>query len=88
MTIKMNYCNRPIGLVETPQQGKGNGMVAAHGDDAREGFSSSRETVFIGVSVGFAHEEAVVALFNLLDCPCVIIPVFGYFLSHFILGKW
>ena len=30
----------------------------------------------VGVGEGFAHEEAVVALFDLLDCPGVVISVF------------
>ena len=29
----------------------------------------------VGVGEGFAHEEAVVALFDLLDCPGVVISV-------------
>lgn len=39
VTIKMNHRNRPIRFIQTAQQRQGDGMVAAHGDNAREGRS-------------------------------------------------
>lgn len=76
MTIKMNHRHRPIRPVNTPQQRQRDGMVTAHGDNPREGLASLRETIFIGVGEGLAHEDAVVAFFDLLDCPGVVVSVF------------
>lgn len=41
MTVEMDHSNRPVSLVDTPQQGQGDGMVATHGDNAREGLARS-----------------------------------------------
>lgn len=75
MTIKMNHRHRPIRLVNTPQQRQRDGMVTSHGDNPREGLVGLGETTFVSVGERLAHEEAVVALFDLLDCPGVVISV-------------
>lgn len=76
MTIKMNHRHWPICLVNTPQQRQRDGMVTPHGDNPREGLAGLGETAFVGVGERLAHEEAVVALFDLLDCPGIVISVF------------
>ena len=48
-------------------------MVAAKGDDAREGFALFRRTDSVRICGGRAHEESVVAFFNLLDGIGVIV---------------
>lgn len=58
-------------------------MVATHGDDAGESLSRSRETVLISVGEGLPHEEVVVAMFNLLNSPAVIIAGHLLTFAHF-----
>lgn len=48
-------------------------MIATHGDDAGECLARSREAVFVSVGEGLPHEEIVVAMFDLLDGPTVVI---------------
>lgn len=80
MTIEMNHRNRSIGLVNTPQQGQSNCMVTAHSDDAGEGLASSRETVLISVGEGLPHEEIVMAMFDLLNGPAVVVSDYLLFI--------
>lgn len=74
MAIKVNHRNRTICLVNAAQQRKGDGVVASHGDNPRQGLAGLGEAVFISIGVRLAHEDAVVAFFDLLDGPCVIVP--------------
>lgn len=83
MTIEMDDRNRSISLVDTPQQGQGDGMIATHGDDAGESLARSRETVLISVGEGLPHEEIVVAMFDLLDGPVIVIPDHSLAFVHF-----
>ena len=39
MTIKVNHRNRSIRFIQTAQQRQGDGMVTAHGDNARKRLS-------------------------------------------------
>ena len=73
MTIKMDHRHRSIRLVDTPQQRQRDGMITSHGDNPWKGLAGLGETIFVGVGERLAHEEAVVALFNLLDCPGVVV---------------
>lgn len=74
MAIEMNDRNRPVRLVDTPQQRQRDGMVPAHGYNPRQGLASAGETDLVCVGEGLAHEEAVVACFDLLDGPVVVEP--------------
>lgn len=50
-------------------------MVTAQGDDARQGLSILRRANFLGIGRRFAGENAVVALFNLLDGVGIVVAV-------------
>lgn len=69
----MDDRDRPIGLVDTSQQGKGDGVVTTHGDYARKRLASLGDTLFVGISEGLAHQDAVVAFLDLLDGPGVVV---------------
>ena len=74
MAIEMDHGDGTIRLVNAAQQRKGDGVVASHGDNPRQGLASLGEAVLISIGVRFAHEDAVVAFFDLLDSPRVVVP--------------
>lgn len=55
MAVEVDDADGAIGAVDTPQQGEGDGVVAAKGDDAGEGFALFGGAFFVGVGEGFAH---------------------------------
>jgi len=55
-------------------------MITAHSDDAGEGLASSRETVLISVGEGLPHEEIVMAMFDLLNGPAVVVSDYLLFI--------
>lgn len=75
MAVEVNDGDRAVGLVDTAQQRQGDGVVTAEGDDTRQGFARPGHAVLVGIGVGLAHEDAVVALFNLLDGPFIVVPM-------------
>ena len=75
MTVKVNHGHRPIGLVDTPQQGQCDGVITTKGNNTRKGLASTRKTGFISIKVRLAHQDAVVSLFDLLDCPGVVVSM-------------
>lgn len=75
MAIEVDHSNRSVRLVNTPQQRKGNCVVTTHGNDTGEGLASLRKTLLVCVGEGLAHEDAVVAFFNLLDSPGIVISM-------------
>lgn len=50
-------------------------MVAAEGDDAGEGLALLGGAGFVGVGLGGAREDRVVAFFDLVKSPCVVVAV-------------
>lgn len=75
MAIKVDHRHWTIRFVDAAQQRKGDGVVAPHGDDPRQGLPGLGEAVLISVGERLAHEDAVMAFFDLLDGPGVIVPV-------------
>jgi hypothetical protein len=49
-------------------------VVAAHSDDTGEGLTLLRKPRLFGVGGGLAHENAVVAFFDLVDGPFWVVP--------------
>ena len=50
-------------------------MIAAHGDDTRESLAMLGLAGHMRVCGRVTHKDAVVALFDLLDGPFIIVPV-------------
>lgn len=50
-------------------------MVAAEGDDSWQGLTVLCGALLLGVCGGGAGEDAVVAFFDLVEGPCVVVPV-------------
>lgn len=73
----MNHSHRAIGLVDAPQQRQCDGMVSSQSNNTRQRLASPREPSLIGVGKRFAHEDAVVSSFDLLNRPFVVIGCHG-----------
>ena len=73
MTVKVNDRDRTIGTVDAPQQGQGDGVVAAERDDARQCLAFEGGSPLVRVRGGFAGEDAVVAFFDLVEREGVVV---------------
>ena len=71
--VKVDDGDGAVGSVDAAQEREGDGVVAPEGDDSREGLAVLGDAGFGGGGVGLAHEEAVVAVFDLLDRVGVIV---------------
>lgn len=58
-------------------------MVAAKGDDSREGFAVLGRPFLVRVCGGGAGEDGVVSFFDLVEGPCVIISSHHQLDRHF-----
>jgi hypothetical protein len=75
MTIEVDNRHRPVGLINTPQQGQGDRVITTESDDTGKSLPSARQTEFISVGIRLAHQDAVVSFLDLLDSPGVIVSV-------------
>lgn len=73
VTVEMDDSHRSICAVHAAEQRQSDGVVTAHGDHAREGLIFLRESRLVSVSSRVAHEDAVVAFFDLVDGPLRIV---------------
>jgi hypothetical protein len=78
MTVKMDDCHRPIRLVNAAQQGQSNSVVTSKCDDPRQHPARLRDTLLVCSGERLAHEEGVVTVFNLLDCPGIVVTDFRF----------
>ncbi len=70
----MDYRYRAVSSVDGTQQGESDGVVTSEGYDARQGLAVLCRAEFFGACHGRAGEEIVVAMFNLLQSPSIVIP--------------
>jgi hypothetical protein len=75
--VEVDHGDWAVGLVHAAKDWEGDGVVAAHGDDTGESLALLRETGLFGVGGGLAHEDAVVAFFDLVDGPVWVVPSDG-----------
>lgn len=73
--IEVNNGDGSVGFVDRAKERKGDGVIAAEGNDARKGLFLERGPRGRGSGEGWAHEESVVAVFNLLDGVGIVIAV-------------
>lgn len=78
MRIEVDYGDGTVCTVDGAEEGKGDGVVAAEGDDSWEGLAVLGGSFLFGVCGWGAGEDAVVAFFDLVEGPCVVISgVYG-----------
>ena len=73
--VEVDDADGAVGFVDGAQEREGDGVVAAEGDDAGEGLALFGDAFLVGVGVGGAHEEGVVAVLDLLDRVGVVVAV-------------
>lgn len=75
MRIEVDDRNGTICAVHATKQRKGDRVVAAQCDHARESPALERRTDLARVGCWCPHHNAVMALFDLVDGPGIIVPV-------------
>lgn len=62
-----------VGPVDGPQQGQRDGVVSSERDDPGQDLALLRRAELIGVGGWVPCEDGVVALFDLVKSPCVVV---------------
>ena len=74
--VEVDYGDWAVGFVHAAEERECDGVVTAEGDDTGEGLALGRRARSQGVGGWLAHEDAVVAFFDLLDGEGVVVA--GY----------
>ena len=64
-----------IGAVDGSQEGEGDGVVAAEGDDSGQGLAEEGGALLVRVGSWLSREDAVVAFFDLVEGVGVVVSV-------------
>jgi hypothetical protein len=75
MRVEVNNCDRAIRLVHAAEKRQGNGVVASERDHSRECLAMLRDPKLFSISGRLTHENRIVAFFNLVDSPGIIVPI-------------
>lgn len=73
MRVEVNDGNGTIGLVHAPEQRESNGVVSAESDNSWESLAMLGNSWLFGIGCRLSHEDAVVALFDLVKSPLVVV---------------
>ena len=73
VTVEVDDSHRSVCAVHAAEQRQSDGVITAHGDHTREGLIFLRKSRLVGVSGRVAHEDAVVAFFDLVNSPLRIV---------------
>lgn len=82
MAVKVNHRDGAVRPVDGPEQGEGDRVVSAEGDDARQCLALLGEASLLGSRLGLPCEDCIVALFNLLQSPRVVVAVCCQHIEH------
>lgn len=72
--VEVDDRDRPVGPVDRSQQGQRDGVVTAERDHPGQGLALLRRAELVSVRSWVACENSMVALFDLVKSPCVVIP--------------
>lgn len=75
--VEVDHSDWAVSTVHGAQDGERDGVITAHCNNTRESLALLRESRLSGVGGGLAHEDTVVAFFDLVDCPVRVVPVVG-----------
>lgn len=75
MAVEVNNADGTVGAVHATEEGQGDGVVTAEGDDTWQGLAVLGRSSCVGVGVGSSGEESIVTFLDLLECPGVVISV-------------
>jgi hypothetical protein len=74
MAVKVDYGHGTVSTVDRLQQRKGDGVVAAEGDDTGQGLAALGRSFLVRVGGGSAREDVVVSLLDLVESEGVVVP--------------
>lgn len=74
VAVEMDDGHGPVLTVDGPQQGQRYGVVPAQGDDPGQRPAPLGRADLVGGGGRRAGEDAVMAFFNLVECPGVVVP--------------
>lgn len=74
MAVKVDDSNGSVFAVDGAEEGKGDSVVTSESDHTGECLAVLGRTRLVGVGVGSAAQEQVVALLNLLEGIGIVIP--------------
>lgn len=75
MAIEVDDSDWSVSLVDTAQQRQCNSVVTSKRNYTWEGLACTRWAHTVGIGIGLAHQQAVMALLNLLDGPGIVVSV-------------
>lgn len=75
MRVEVNDGNGAVCFVHAPKQRKCDGVVPAESNDSWEGLAVLRNSRLFGIGCGLSHQDAVVALFDLVKSPLIVVAV-------------
>ena len=73
MRIEVDYSNWTVSAVHTAEKWQGDRMVAAECNDTWKSFAFLRNAWLFCIRGWISHEDGVVALFDLVESPSVIV---------------
>ena len=73
MGVEVDDADGTVGLVDGAEEGERDGVVASEGYDAGECLFAFGGADLVCVCGGRAGEEAVMTLFDLLDCVSIVV---------------
>jgi hypothetical protein len=73
VAVEVDDADGTVGAVDGAEEGKGYRVVAAQGDDSGEGLAILGRAFLLGVCLGLAGEDAVVAFFDLVEGVGVVV---------------
>lgn len=75
MAVEMDNRHRTISTVDRSQERESDGVITAEGDHSGEGLSEQRRALLLGIRLGCSREDAIMALFDLVESIGVVVPV-------------
>ena len=78
VAVEVDDRDGTVGGRHASQQGKGDGVVAAQGDDSRQRFAFFRGTGEVSAGGRRSGEELIVAQFDLFESVGVVVGCHGY----------
>jgi hypothetical protein len=75
MRVEVNDCDRTIRLIHAAEKRQSNSVVASERYHPRKRLAMLRDSKLFSISGRFTHENRIVAFFDLVDGPGIIVPI-------------
>ena len=75
--VEMDYGNGTVRVGDAAEQRQGDGVVAPKRDNSREGLAGLGVPAYVGIRLGLARKEGIVACFDLFEGVCIVVGGHG-----------